>query len=60
MDRAVSLITGAVKEFDTTARDEISNCASYLADTAESLISVSDDLSSVIPYLDITIEGGRK
>ncbi len=60
MDRAVSLMTGAVKEFDETAREEISNCASYLADTADSLISVSDDLSSVIPYLEITITGGRK
>ena len=57
---ASSLMTSAVREFDGTARNEIENCASYLADTADSLISASDDLASILPYLDITMEGGQK
>ena len=57
---ASSLMTSAVREFDGAARNEIENCASYLADTADSLISASDDLASILPYLDITMEGGQK
>ena len=53
-------MTGAVREFNGTAKDEIENCASYLADTADQLIQTSGDLSSILPYLDITIDGGRK
>ena len=58
--KAASLMTGAVREFNGTAKDEIENCASYLADTADQLIQTSGDLSSILPYLDITIDGGRK
>ena len=46
--KAASLMTGAVREFNGTAKDEIENCASYLADTADQLIQTSGDLSSIL------------
>lgn len=58
--KAAELMTNAVKEFDRTAKEEIKNCSSYLADSADRLIDASGDLSAILPYLDITISGGRE
>ncbi len=59
LKEAGSQITSAVKEFNDTARSGIENGMAYFADAADSLSEAGNELTSVFPYLDITITGGR-
>lgn len=54
-----SRLVSAAEEFDDTARDGIENGMAYFADAADSLSAAGDHLTSVFPYLDVTITGSR-